>query len=398
MVSIMSDSDSTDNSDVSFQEDSAVIDTKVERILNNDATLTNIDYCYDHVSEETLRRIVEALHNNVMVDWLAFTGCDLTVNSAKAIGQLFRRNRRIRHLVLSNNISMGSEGIIAIMEGLCENRQLRSIMMEDNGIGTTELRSISRMLRLNNTLEELSLGWNELPNDEHFVDFTLSLASNRSLVRLELGNCALASPSVQNLFESIQNHPTVTYLDLTGNRINSDISESFRKLLQHNRSLRSISVTGNSLGSRTAAAVATALEENTTLQSLVMGNNGIDDEGALALSRSLPRMTGLYDLSLHHNALTSKGGEALIAAMEMNRSLRSLSLGSQTFNLTPRMRQTITFYKQRNRIGWPTLESPSLTLALWPLILAKLSSKPRMAHFFICQAPTIVSHANAVAE
>jgi Ran GTPase-activating protein (RanGAP) involved in mRNA processing and transport len=392
----MSDNDSTDNSDVGSLEDSAVIDTKVERILNNDATLTNIDYCYDHVSEETLRRLVEALYNNVMVDWLALTGCDLTMNSAKAIGQLFRRNRRISHLLLSNNSSMGSEGIIAIMEGLCENRKLRSIMMEDNGIGATELFSISHMLRLNNTLEELSLGWNELPNDEQFVDFTLSLASSRSLVRLELGNCALESRSVQNLFEHIKNHPTITYLDLTGNRINSDISESFGKLLRQNRSLRSISISNNSLGSRTAAAVALALEENTTLQSLVMGNNGIDDEGALALSRALPRLTGLYDLSLHNNTLTSKGGEALISAMELNRSLRSISLGSRTFVLTPRMRQMITFYKRRNRIGWPTLESPSLTLALWPLILAKLSSKPRMAHFFLCQVPTIISHSNAV--
>ena len=386
----MSDSDSSVSSDT---EDRAVADAMVEKLLNNDHTLTNIDYCYDDVSEETIHRLVEALQNNVMVDWLSFTGCDLTVGSARAISDMFRINRRVRHLVLNNNSCMGAEGVVAIMEGLCENRKLQSIMLEDNDIGIAALRAITRMLQVNSTLQELSLGCNVLTNDETFADFARSFIANQSLVRLELGHCNLLACSVQHLFECIQGHPTLAHLDLTGNHLNADISESFGNLLRQNHSLRTISVTDNCLGSQTAAAVALALEENTTLQSLVMGNNGIDDEGALALSRSLPRMKGLYDLCLHHNDMTYKGCKALIAGMSRNQSLHSLSLGSRTLALTSAMKQEIQFYKRRNRIGWSTLDSSSLTWALWPHILAKLSSEPSMAYFFICQAPVVVSQA-----
>jgi Leucine Rich repeat len=391
----MSDSDWTDSSDVLDQEDSAAVDDMVERILNNDVTLTKIAYCYDDgsCSEETPRRLVEALQNNVMVDWLLLVGCFDTVNLANALGQLLRTNRRIRHLVLSHYHSVGSEGIIAIMEGLCENRKLKSIDLRSNRLGATALYEISRMMRVNNTLENLNLGWNELPNDERFVDFTLSLASNRSLVRLDLDHCALASSSCQNLFECIQSHPTITHLELTGNRINSDISESLCELLRHNQSLRRLNLGSNHVGSRTAAAAALALEENVTLKTLCMANNGIDDEGACAFSRSLPRITGLHDLSMDANAFTLKGGEAMMAALESNRSLQAIGFERNAFVVTPKMKQKIAFYRRRNMIGWSTLESPSVTLALWPLIFARLSSEPHMIYFFLYQDPSIISPA-----
>ena len=60
------------------------------------------------------------------------------------------------------------------------------------------------------------------------------------------------------------------------------------------------------------------------------------------------------------------------------------------------MQQEIDFYTRRNKIGWQPLESPTpFNEALWPHVLAKVSSDPSMLHFFLKEACAIVSNANS---
>lgn len=382
---------SDDDDDESCQITPECVNEEVEQLLSNDPLLTHIEFFYQAVSEGAICRLCDALHKNVMVDWLSLEGCDLSTESARAIGGMLRANRRLRHLVLNENKSMGPEGVVAIMEGLCENRKLQTVMLERVlSADLTELQAIGRMLEVNTTIQELSLGKNSF-EDELFREFSQSLTANQTLVRLELGYCDIAITDVDYFFGCIQDHRTLAHLDLTCNNLNIMVGESFSNLLRHNQSLKSISVTDNCLGPQGAAVLAQALEDNTTLESLVISRNGIGDEGALAFSRSLPRMRGLRDLYLVSNNMTTNGYNDIVAGMRDNRSLHSLRLGGNKEGVSFLIKKRIRFYERRNKLGWPMLEGSSLTSALLPNLLAKVSRDPSMIYFFLTQSPGFVS-------
>ena len=215
------------------------------------------------------------------------------------------------------------------------------------------------------------------------------------LVRLVLDRCFLETLEVRDLFDCLHYHRSLQYLDLEGNSIDSDIATPMSEMLRHNTTLLSLSVNLNNVGSRTAIAVAMALLQNTTLKSLGMNKSGINDDGALAFSRNIPMMSGLRYLDLAGNQISSVGSKALAVAMQENRKLHSLQVHSCDFECNPRIHQEINFYGRRNQIGWRPLESPTpFDEALWPHVLAKVSSDPSMLFFFICQVCTITSHAN----
>jgi hypothetical protein len=385
------DYEDDDDDDESCEITVSDVDTEIQQLLSNDPVLTHIEFFYQDVSEGAICCLCEALHNNLMVDWLSLEGCDLTTESARAIGQMLRVNRRIRHLVLNENKSMGPEGVVAIMEGLCQNRKLQTIMLERVlSVDLTELEAIGRMLQVNSTLRELSLGKNGFLGDR-FRDFARSLTLNQTIVRLELGYCDIPFDDVGYFFGCIRDHSTLAHLDLTCNHLNVQSGDDFSNLLRQNQSLKSISVTDNCLGPHGVAFLALALEENTTLESLVISRNGIGDEGAVALSRSLPKMKGLRDLYLVSNNMTSDGYNALCEGMKENRSLHSLRLGGNKEGVPFLIKKQLRYYERRNKVGWPILESSSLTSALFPILLGKISSEPSMLYFFLTQSPGLIT-------
>lgn len=382
----MSDNEDSDDGIISAED----VVTECEQLLSNDPHLTHIEFFYQDVTAEAIVRICEAMHRNFMVDWFMLEGCGLTLESAQAIGDMLRVNRRLRHLVLSENKSLGSAGIAAVMEGLCENKRVETIMLEDLSMETAAFEAIASMLKVNTTLKELSIGKNTI-HDVGFANFSDALRINRTLVRLELGYTDIACHEVQYLFECIQDHPTLAHLDLTCNLLRPELAESFSDLLRQNKSLKVISVADNCLGPETVMSLAPALEENTTLQSLVMSSNGIGEAGALAFSRSLPYMKGLRDLYLVSNNMTRKGYEAIVAAMQANTSLHSVRLGGGSGPVVPHsLKGKMRFYERRNKIAQKTLEKASD--GLWPHILGRLSKDPSMVYFFLAEAVGLVSN------
>jgi len=370
------------------------LDERCRRLLENDPSIDQLEYFHEEVPVETLSRLCESLQNNTVVDWILMEGCGVTAPGCRALGDMLRKNSRIRHIVLNGNGNMGLDGITALMEGLSENNKLETMMLEDVHFREFpgSLKAVANALERNRCLKELTLGRNNLGGDE-FKEFARSLRNNESLESIELNQCQLTNADVEVLFQNIENHPTLVRVDLADNVLTSGISESLAKLLRRNNILKDVAVTTNALGPLGAEKVASALETNQTLKKLIMGRNEIGEEGAKAFGKSLPNIRGLRELFLASNNLSVEALEALAEGMKGNISLHSIRLGNGDGGtpIPPEIKKKIQFYERRNKFGWSTLNQSSRNLpsGLWAEILGKVSREddPSMLHFFLREAP-----------
>lgn len=382
-----------DENDNNIEDELNELNERCQKMRENDPDISQIEYFYEVVSDETLRRICESLQDNTVVDWILMEGCSVTSKGCCALGEMLEKNHRLRHIVLNTNRNMGLEGITALMEGLAKNNKLETIMLEDVDFHGAKgsLTAVANALERNINLKEISMGRNNLGGDE-FKDFAFSLRNNKSLLSIELGQCQLRDTDVEILFESIEQHPSIVRVDLTGNLLTSDISESLARLLRRNTILQDIAITTNALGPVGAENIAVALETNQTLKKLIMGRNEIGEAGAKAFGRSLPKMRGLRELFLASNNLAAEALEAITVGMKNNTSLHSIRLGNGDGGtpIPPDIMKKVKFYERRNKLGWSTLNQSKTTLpsGLWAEILGKLGSEedPSMLHFFLTEA------------
>ncbi|XP_076438005.1 uncharacterized protein LOC143277146 isoform X2 [Babylonia areolata] len=84
----------------------------------------------------------------------------------KQVGEALPRNRCLRSLTLDGNRRLGDDGVGHVARGLQANRGVRSLALEDCGIGTPGGKALVDMLKRNTAILELTLSpGNALPRD-----------------------------------------------------------------------------------------------------------------------------------------------------------------------------------------------------------------------------------------
>jgi len=168
---------------------------------------------------------------------------------------------------------------------------------------------------VNANLSTLLVGRNAL-RDEAVQAIARALQSNRScsLTTLGLGYTRLGVSAAKQLAEALVTTPSITSLDVTGNRLCGTWMDAY-------------GAHGNYV-SEGIVALAQALPRS-SLRTLLAGHNGIRDEGALAIATAIRHgRCRVATLSLESNAIGTEGGLALAGAVQSSSCLCSLQLGS----------------------------------------------------------------------
>ena len=163
----------------------------------------------------------------------------------------------------------------------------------------------------------------EIPRLDFFLK---SLSSNTSLTYLDLSSNKICDSGAASLSQALSVNTSLTYLDLSSNKIYNSGAASLSQALSVNTSLTYLDLSSNRILDSGAASLSQALLVNTSLIHLSLGSQIIGDCGAASLFRALSVNTALTYLDLHSNMIGDSGAASLSQALSVNTSLTGMKL------------------------------------------------------------------------
>ena len=225
-------------------------------------------------------------------------------------------------LDLRENI-IGSDGAVALAEGLKCYTNLQTLVLTGNSIGSDGAVALAEGLKCCTNLQTLDLSWNSIGSDGA-VALAEGLKCCTNLQTLDLSLNSIRSDGAVALAEGLKCCTNLQTLDLRNNSIGSDGAVALAKCCTN---LQTLYLSDNSIGSDGAVALAEVLKCCTNLQELVFGHNSICSNGAVALAEGLKCCTNLQTLVLRSNGIGSDGAVALAEGLKCCTNLQKLDLG-----------------------------------------------------------------------
>ncbi len=118
-------------------------------------------------SEENFRDFMEVIAA-MKIKRLGLTGCELSPNIGKVLGEALKTNDYLEELLVTSN-QLEKEGLIALLNGLEKNAKLKTLYSRSYNIecyywSCEELNALAKVVRNNITLKEIDLPDNQISN------------------------------------------------------------------------------------------------------------------------------------------------------------------------------------------------------------------------------------------
>ncbi|KAF7730171.1 Leucine-rich repeat-containing protein 34 [Apophysomyces ossiformis] len=234
---------------------------------------------------------------------MAWGGNDKGVE--KWIKQLNENDPKLKTLHILSFRRVSPADLKAIFVAVAHNTTLKELYCSGHALDLAAAEQLSEALTLNDTLESLNIGNNELgKNDDIVAILCEGLAVNEGLLTLDWENKGLNNSSVQALAKCLKKNTVLKNLNLSRNELDDDAIQT----------------------------LVLALQENETLHSLNLSMNAIGPAGAERLASYIAGNCHLIELDVSDNALM-EGGETLGASLSNNKSIETLKMTGVTSKL-----------------------------------------------------------------
>ncbi|MGB6976807.1 MAG: hypothetical protein WBE18_05065 [Gammaproteobacteria bacterium] len=158
----------------------------LQRLRDNDTTLTELDIREKNLENGDIRQLAEALKNNTTLTTLNLSLNEIDAEGAIAIAESLKINSTLTTLNLGAN-KIGAEGAIAIAESLKINSTLTSFFMYENQIGNPGAIAIAETLKTNTTLtcfDSVGKLFDDDDNGEQaYIGIMVALEYNKNILR-----------------------------------------------------------------------------------------------------------------------------------------------------------------------------------------------------------------------
>lgn len=280
--------------------------------------------------------ITRLLHNNDFITSIDLRYNNITEAGAKMIATMLEENTALRELNLMCN-EIGPAGAEALAKALHTNETLLSLRLNGNKLETKQQKGgmyFAQALQINNTLQNLDLGDTDLRTESvialatvllhntalkainvnrpilftHMEDTTVHYAKmlkvNKTLEEVHLQKYDMRDFGMTRIAENLMENFTLTYLDLSCNRITRDGVKELAKVLKMNTAIQTLDLGYNRLEDDGAMHIAEALATfNTTLRRLVIVYNNIGSAGLCAIADAMKTNSTLTNVYIWGNRL-----------------------------------------------------------------------------------------------
>ncbi|KAJ3443128.1 leucine rich repeat family protein [Anaeramoeba flamelloides] len=134
--------------------------------------------------------------------------------------------------------------------------------------------AFSEALKVNQTLTNLNLTWNQIGNEEGIQSLSEALKINHTLICLNLSRNQIGAEGMQALSESLKSNQNLTHLNLSWNHVNQDVLETdqernvqeFRQSLKINKSIIDLNFDKNKINKDDQNEIQNLVKRNLDLQ------------------------------------------------------------------------------------------------------------------------------------
>ncbi|TSK14497.1 Leucine-rich repeat-containing protein 45 [Bagarius yarrelli] len=191
---------------------------------------------------------------------LDLSGQSLTVESCSILGKTLQNDTHFTQLILCDCM-LSEEGSKLLLKGLCSNTTVKLLDLKGNNLRGAGAEALGKMLVRNKTLQRLVLEWNTLGMwDEYFSVFCEGLASNNSLIQLDLRNNQINHKGAAEIALALKSNLVLQELDLRWNNIGLLGGRALLEALQQNRSLLQLTMAGNNIPSDVLRAIEQSMD------------------------------------------------------------------------------------------------------------------------------------------
>jgi len=204
-------------------------------------------------------------------------------------------------LIIDDNV-FDEEGLEMVTNFLQKKNETTELGMDSIGIGEgdsskAKSKLLKEMFERNSTLEQLSLGSNHLGNAKGRVLSTVmsGMKSSESLVYVDLsGNDIRRMPSLKLVAKYLASNPSLIGLDLSNNFMPAKSAVVLMQSLKTNTTLQHLYLRNNRISDKSVPGFTDALQNNTTLRTLDIQNNSLKVQtGRKVMIKALCDMTSL---------------------------------------------------------------------------------------------------------
>ncbi|GIL82402.1 hypothetical protein Vretimale_11851 [Volvox reticuliferus] len=142
-----------------------------------------------HLGPVGVKGIASVLSEDIALERLDLSGCDVGGEGAAALGAMLKANRGLRCLVLANT-RLGAQGIDSICRGVTKNTTLKELDLSRSGCDDKAAGHLAQVFQQNNTLEKLHVGNNRI-TDIGAKLLADSLQANTGLHYIDLAGCPM---------------------------------------------------------------------------------------------------------------------------------------------------------------------------------------------------------------
>lgn len=258
-----------------------------------------VDLSNLNVGDTALRPVVETLFFSNRVTKLVLSNTEIGLDVLERLSYLFELNEGIEYLdVGGNNIGPGCEEYIERI--LNNGTRLEYLDMSENGLEDSQLSAISRALNNSPRLSVLILRGNDFLGGLAAMDLADCLSSNDKLQNLDLSSNKFGTSGATRIFRSLRSNACLKALNLSANEIGSGCGVDLGLALDANSCLEELDLSRNLLTKKSTGPIGKGLESNTALESLNLAYNPLFAKGAAVLLNAIAssgNKVGFLDLS-----------------------------------------------------------------------------------------------------
>eukprot|EP00339_Tiarina_fusa_P025541 CAMPEP_0117037982 /NCGR_PEP_ID=MMETSP0472-20121206/26760_1 /TAXON_ID=693140 ORGANISM="Tiarina fusus, Strain LIS" /NCGR_SAMPLE_ID=MMETSP0472 /ASSEMBLY_ACC=CAM_ASM_000603 /LENGTH=1428 /DNA_ID=CAMNT_0004748091 /DNA_START=29 /DNA_END=4315 /DNA_ORIENTATION=- len=314
---------------------SASVAKDLTRLFEVSTSLDHINFYKTRCSPFFTAETFHGLAQNRSVSELDLGSSRLGSATITNLGWAVARNHNIRKLHLENS-EIGPFGAQLLSEAIYDTQRAiesREKALKVRDLTATEIEEDLRPRGCN--LELLNLSNNTFNIVEPLQCLALErlVALTTTIVDLNLSRCGLGVPAGEALGKGLRNHPSLTSLNLSGNKLEEYGVKKLCKGLHENSVLKTLDLARNSMSGRGASGVANLLSDpKCGIETLSLYGNFIGIEGARFIAASLESNATLTDLDIGLNRMRPKGVNAIALALQKNKTLKVLRLKQNFIN------------------------------------------------------------------
>ena len=245
--------------------------------LTKFSTIRELDLECTDIGFEDCKALRELLATSKSIQVLVIIDCDeddlddafiLSSDSVQLIVDGLFHNTSLEKLNISES-NFSSESVFKLASVLGVNTRLKELDIKYCNIQSSDSVHLAKALEENTTtqLQTLLLGANPI-GSEGAVAFASMLATNKSLVKLNMRECSIQGEGAVCLAKALEKNSTVREFDISDNLIGSEGAVAFASMLKKNQFLKSLYFRNDSVGVEGALELIESLKPNTTLEKL----------------------------------------------------------------------------------------------------------------------------------